>query len=318
MGYGKNATAPQGVLNRAMTRAWNKWRDVHRHDVTMEEAAASTEICRIARGHLGRLVSLRKRQYNHYLFLASRAEVIQRAVRAYLAKMILKMQRLYAQKEASAIKIQNFFRTVLARGRVAILLARQIYMRTCTRASLDIQRIFRGFQGRAKAHALQIARLRNQRAVDIQRTWRGYISRRLAHALRRSVEADALEALLLVLGEAERHFSAHTIQNCFESYKLRIGGLVSTAAVYTAVVETQNYVSALSIQHAFRQHQIRSVLRNVAHQIDCTLVKAVACIQRHARGIVSRNFFIRHGSYNGHAPPPLLYCSERIVDIRDE
>ena len=130
------------------------------------------------------------------------------------------------------------------------------------------------------------------------------------------VEADVFEAILLVLGEAERHFSPTQFKTVSKVTNFALEGSCPPSGVYTAVVETQNYVSALSIQHA-RQHQIRSVLRNVAHQIDCTLVKAVIFIQRHARGIVSRNFSSDNGSYNGHAPPPLLYCSERI-DIRDE
>ena len=138
--------------------------------------------------------------------------VIQRAGRAYIAQRIAHVLRARRRRELAATTLTNFWRAVLARGRVAAIVRRKRLAAERAGAGGLLTRVARGSLGRRKARDVRHERWRQRCAVDVQRVVRGKASRLKAARRRELVAQAAVEALMEALREVERATASRAIQ----------------------------------------------------------------------------------------------------------
>ena len=129
-------------LFRQRASCWKPWKRITQRAIFIEHTAAAVEIGRICRGFLGRVYKRRKIQSKKIVF-------IQCMYRKWKARRVLSnriQQRDDAWKAMAATDIQRF-----VRGRLSIWRAKEeAQRRRLAKASIKIQKIARGIQGRKK------------------------------------------------------------------------------------------------------------------------------------------------------------------------
>ena len=198
--------------------------------------------------------------HTDYILTLSDIIVAQKTARRFLACK----EATALRQEKAAIDIQRTFRGSQGRS-----LARQ------EKAAINIQRSFRGSQGRTIANHVRTQRARQLAAVSIQRVWRGYDQRkRYWFALECSLRIQKLSRGYIVREQLVReHAAATTIQSVAR------GKIASTAY--------KKHGAATRIQAAWRGKFAR-----IAYIVYQAEKLAATIIQAAWRGFVGHTDFI--------------------------
>jgi len=238
---------------------------------------AASRIQALFRGFQGRCHYRRLKREN------AAAEVIQRAARKFIAKCITNRLR---DRYRAAIKIQALFRGNHVRDEI-----RHDMMKN--RCATDIQRVFRGYVTRKRVRAVRFV---VDRAVSIQKVYRGF-------RVRKTVESVMHHRLA---------YAATLIQSIFRGYRVRcqprynhriVPQVIKIQSLFRGCLARIRYRNVLGCVHAatriqawFRGVQVRSQMQHLRLAISQrafetlkrTEEKAAVCIQRIARGFITR------------------------------
>jgi len=293
------------------TMIQSHWRSYHVRRVKLDKMV--TNIQKIARGVLVRramrqhraAVTIQKRVVGiltrkRMKALHQTATTVQRLARGFLARR--RYQRFYSFKVSKVVCIERFCRAWLAKKRIAE--KREVYekQRVLDKASIDLQRLYRGWKGRAVAFARYAeatqAKLEYDSATKLQSMYRAKKARRNVDIMRdqrlKEMEAAATFLRKMWLGVQTRN-QYLKLKRDFERAEKKIviiqrytRGCMCRIRLWRDAVEKEEKTwAAIEIQRRWRGYRGRvhweATMENIWRR-----EMAAALLQRNLRGWVAR------------------------------
>ncbi|CAE7447257.1 ASPM, partial [Symbiodinium pilosum] len=293
------------------TMIQSHWRSYHVRRVKLDRMV--TNIQKIVRGVLVRramrqhraAVTIQKRVVGiltrmRMKKLNTAARNMQRLARGFLARR--RYQRFFTFKVSKVICIERFVRARLAKKRIAEKREEAEQQRVLDKASIDLQRLYRGWKGRAVAFArysdaLQ-AKLEYDSATKIQSLFRARKARKRVDVMRdqrlKEMEAAATYLRKMWLGVQTRN-QYLKLKKDFERAEKTIitiqrytRGCLCRGRLWREAVEQEERVwAAIEIQRRWRGYRGRVRWENSLEQL-WRREMAAAMLQRNLRGWVAR------------------------------
>jgi len=293
------------------TMIQSHWRSYHVRRVKLDKMV--TNIQKIVRGVLVRramrqhraAVTIQKRMVGiltrmRMKRLAQAATNMQRLARGFLARR--RFQRFYTFKVSKVICIERFVRARLAKKRIAEKREEFEQQRLLDKASIDLQRLYRGWKGRAVAYARYTDAMQHKLEFDsatrIQSLYRARKARKRVDNLRdqrlKEMEGAATYLRKMWLG-AQTRAQYLKLKRDFERAEKTIitiqrytrGCLCRGKLWREAVAEEERVWAAIEIQRRWRGYRGRVRWENSLEQL-WRQEMAAAMLQRNLRGWVAR------------------------------